>query len=150
MARECLHGLGGNPAVHEYAAADLEVEIVIEGLDLESVREAHENRRLGRRTGGVLTHHPGRQSGGDPSLRFLLLAILLGDFLFKLLQSRLEQANFGGCVVRPCRSDLEGHESDQCHSREGLFLVSQFHWLYPCHARASVGVANVAIYLQNT
>jgi hypothetical protein len=26
---------------------------------------------------------------------------------------------------------LRGRKSDQCHSREGLFLVSQFHWHLP-------------------
>ena len=35
-----------------------------------------------------------------------------------------------GVRVRDCRS-LRGRKNDQCHSREGLFLVSQFHWHLP-------------------
>jgi hypothetical protein len=35
-----------------------------------------------------------------------------------------------GVRVRDCRS-LRGRKSDQCHSREGLFLVSHFFGIYP-------------------
>src|SRR4029077_1532116 len=55
-ARERLHWMVGNSTVHEYAAANFKAKVVVEGLDLESVREAHENRRWGgreRRTGAV-------------------------------------------------------------------------------------------------
>jgi len=52
---------------------------------------------------------------------------LAGDFFFKKLQPCLEEADFGDRVVRPRRAGLEGRKSDQRPSREGLFLVSQFH-----------------------
>src|SRR3984893_19593720 len=35
-----------------------------------------------------------------------------------------------GVRVRDCRS-LRGRKSDQCHSREGLFLVSHIFGIYP-------------------
>jgi hypothetical protein len=37
------------------------------------------------------------------------------------------RTRINGVRVRDCRS-LRGRKRDQCHSREGLFLVSQFHW----------------------
>jgi hypothetical protein len=109
------------------SAANLEAKVVVERLDLESILKAHENRRRGRqerRTGLVFTDD-GRLGRHRRQLRDTAdLLILTGDFFFELLQPRLEEANFGGRVVGPCRAGLEGHKSDQRPSRESLFLVS--------------------------
>src|ERR1700730_2794266 len=123
-------GRDGHPAKVKTAGANIRIPLYFresfgEGIANWGLRGKANPDRIGiwcRRRSRLRRRVP------DLGLGLLLLAALLGDALLELFQARLEQANFGGRVVGPCRAGLETHESPQCHRGDGWFMASLAAW----------------------